>query len=195
MEEVEVWHSLEEYQGRYQVSSLGNIRTLNLITGEYTPKKSYVSQRYLVTGLKNPKVVKKMVRIHRLVAKAFVPNPENKPQVNHKNGNRLDNRAVNLEWVTAAENSRHSIDVLKRHINPYRKLTPLIVKIIKEAVAKGFSQNRVAKYFKISQANVHNIIKNKTWQPKDAQGLTLAGRYRDLWPTKRRPSLAALSCV
>lgn len=68
-----------------------------------------------VTLRKNGKNFTKTV--HRIVAEAFIPNPDNKATVNHKNGNKQDNRLENLEWATQSENVKHSYDVLKRPVN------------------------------------------------------------------------------
>lgn len=66
-------------------------------------------KQYNVNGYKHVKIAGKLFYVHRLVAIAFIPNPQNKPQVNHKDGNRSNNNVSNLEWVTAKENSQHAL--------------------------------------------------------------------------------------
>lgn len=100
----------------YSVSVDGKAR--NDKTG-HELKAAISNSGYLRVGLWNKQKAKNCF-VHRLVAMAFVPNPENKPEVNHKDGNKLNNSASNLEWVTGAENKRHCREVLgkvNRHPN------------------------------------------------------------------------------
>lgn len=105
----EVWKPVIGYESRYEVSNMGNVRSLNYrSTGKTRMLKPVTEGKgYLMVGLCCNQTMK-WGKVHRLVASAFIPNPENKPQVNHINGIKTDNRADNLEWVTNGENLRHA---------------------------------------------------------------------------------------
>lgn len=100
----EIWKDIQGYGGKYQVSNLGRVRSIlrNKILIPKKTKKGYLRIRlYENNHCKN-------IVIHRLVAFAFIPNPENKPQVNHKDGNKENNCVSNLEWCSCYENFWHA---------------------------------------------------------------------------------------
>ena len=98
---MEIWRDIPGYFGVYQVSNLGNVRRCGR-----KQNLCYVKRNgYLVVHLSN--VNAKLYYIHRLVALAFVPNPDGLPQINHKNEIKTDNRAENLEWCTAEYNDNY----------------------------------------------------------------------------------------
>lgn len=113
----EVWRDIKGYEGYYQVSNLGEIRSLpryRIENGEkkYLMKGIILKQSITSTGYKKVELMvdgdKKSCKVHRLVAEAFLINTFDKPYVNHKDGNPLNNVVDNLEWCTQAENMKHA---------------------------------------------------------------------------------------
>ena len=120
---IETWKDIIGFEGYYEVSNLGNIRTveryINYPDGsKHLYKSKPIKLRPSVYGYNMAWICKdckkKGLFVHREVAKSFLPNPENKPQVNHINGIKTDNKLENLEWCTQFENMQHSFSVLKR---------------------------------------------------------------------------------
>lgn len=116
---TELWKPVSGYEGIYEVSSLGRVRSLDRIVVDYRGIKKKVRGKILSPGLTNKgycivslNAVDKRhtLTVHRLVANAFIPNLDNKPQVNHINGIKTDNRICNLEWLTNEENMKHAIN-------------------------------------------------------------------------------------
>ena len=111
----EIWKDIKGYEGLYQVSNLGNVKRNNHIL--YKTLRNYLGVKLSKNN------IKKFKSIHRLVAETFIPNLENKKQVNHIDGNKLNNCVDNLEWCTASENTKHAFKI---GLEKPTKISPVI---------------------------------------------------------------------
>lgn len=175
----EIWKAIEGFEGLYEVSNLGRVRSLDrTYPNNYRPHKGIIKKfalcggrghnKYPTVGLQrvNPKF-KTGALVHRLVAKAFIPNPDNKPEVNHIDGNKLNNHVDNLEWCTRKENVQHSSDngLLRCdgvHFNA--KLNVANVVQIKKELANGTRKCAIAKKYNVEVGTVYAISYNKSWR-------------------------------
>jgi len=155
----EEWKDIEDFEGYYQVSNHGRIKSLvgwngkQYIKREKILKPSTTSTGYLKVDVKKNKKRKSM-RLHRLIALAFIPNTDNKPQINHLDGNPLNNKISNLEWSTQRENVIHAIkNGLKETMRiPEEKLRNLYL-------MKGMNALKISRELNIPVGVVHRHIK------------------------------------
>ena len=156
----EVWKDIKDYEGIYEVSSLGNVRNIvdNRILKPGLTSKDY----YNVILCKNK--LHKGISIHRLVALNFIPNPTNKKQVNHINGVKTDNRVENLEWTTASENIKHSYEMNLQPIKWNKEVKEKIAKTHRKKI-KNIDKNIVfdsiteaSKIYKINFSCISNCL-------------------------------------
>lgn len=109
----EIWKDIKDYEGKYQVSNLGRVRSLDRKVGNH-PRKGKVLKPcvnrngYLSVNLYSKNTNRKVKSVHRLVAQSFIPNIEGKLEVNHIDGNKQNNKIDNLEWCTMSENKIHA---------------------------------------------------------------------------------------
>lgn len=171
----EIWKDIEEYEGYYQVSNLGNVKRLGGIVmmkdgrtktvKEMVLKQSLAGRGYPFVGLcKNGEVKDK--NIHRLVAEAFIPNPKNLPQVNHKDEDKTNNCVDNLEWCTALYNltfnNRHIKAGLKeRGKQPHNNKQVIQYTINGEYVAKYNSVIECARAIGCCETAIRSVIYGK----------------------------------
>lgn len=130
---IEIWKRIEDT--KYSVSNLGRIKRQYKNAKERIVK-TFSKNSYLAVNLCSHNSIKQFY-VHRLVAKSFLPNTENLPQVNHIDGNKENNKVENLEWCTALENQKHKINVLNK--NSKGSNNPMYGKKgIESPVFKGF---------------------------------------------------------
>lgn len=169
----EIWKDIKDYEDRYQVSNKGRVRSLIDGHGKKRSdpliKSQYISKVGYYALCLNKEGNKKTTHTHRLIAEAFIPNPENKPQV--INGIKTDNRIKNLEWVTDSENKLHAhkngLHTYEHRIgekHPRSILTKLNVLDIKNAYNLGcFTQKEIADAYGVSRSTISKITNDINW--------------------------------
>lgn len=170
----EIWKDIKGYEGLYQVSSFGRVKSLPRYDSrgnarvERILKPIPTKDGYVRVHLSNEGVKRKRP-IHRLVAEAFIPNSDNKSQVNHIDENKINNRVDNLEWVTAKENINHGTSLYRRAMTQ-RKAQPSI-SIIAIDIANGeyneySSINECGRRLKINPSGIRQVLLGNYKQTK-----------------------------
>ena len=161
----EIWKDISGYEGLYQVSNLGRVKSLGNKSNHREP---IILKQALVLGYKCVRLTKdgvyKMYKVHRLVANAFILNKGNKNQVNHIDGNKRNNCFYNLEWVTSSENLKHAFKIgLKKPKINYENNRSISVKMIDKntnQIIMIFGSLREAeRQVGVSHSNIMNSIK------------------------------------
>ena len=174
----EIWKDILGFETRYQISNLGRVKSLirtftkkdgvkmtiggKLLTIQ---ESEYLKVSFSECGNTNT------FTIHRLIAIAFIPNPKNKPQVNHIDGNKHNNDIQNLEWCTSRENVIHAIDSglmngrLKGSKNHFSKLNEVeVLYIRKNFNHTNISMKELTSKFNIKKATLYRIINRTAWK-------------------------------
>lgn len=158
----EIWKDVVGYEGLYRISSHGRITN-----GKDKVKAVHIRKGYYSVILYN-KTKWKNKNIHRLVATHFIENPNNLPQVNHKDGNKLNNKVSNLEWCTAKYNIIHSVrtGLRKTAVGEAYGRSSLNEKsiILIRSLNGVMTHSEIAKAFGIAQSTVTKIITRLTWK-------------------------------
>jgi hypothetical protein len=164
---MEQWENVPDFEGMYEVSSLGRIKRIATGCGTWIGrmlKPSDGGKGYLYVSLSKNDVTYR-TGVSRLVAKVFIPNPDNLPEVNHRDGIKANNAVTNLEWTTHLDNIAHSCYTGLRPIgedSPGAKLTAIQVAEIRSRYVKG-NGKILAKEFGVTNTQICRIVKGICW--------------------------------
>ena len=168
--EDEIWKDDTEYSDFFQISNHGRVysKRSNKILVQGITKQGYNTISSKIGGRAGKYIC---LKVHRMVAKAFIPNSYNKPEVNHIDGNKQNNNVSNLEWCTSSENTQHAYDTglkksMKGEDNPTAKLTWEIVDFIRnnyKSNDKEYGARPLSRKYGVDRSLIKRIIDNKTW--------------------------------
>lgn len=173
---MEEWKDIRGYEGFYQVSNMGRVKSLGGQCGTVYRKERIRTKSLTKDGYERVRLIRngadKTMRVHRLVAEAFVPNPDNKETVNHIDGNKLNNVASNLEWTDRSEQMQHAYRLgLKTSIsgahNSNAKLTEEDVRTIrKEYIPQSRTHGTVAlaKKYGVTNRVIGLVVNRKAYK-------------------------------
>lgn len=206
--EAETWKDIEGYEGKYQVSNLGGVRSLDryplfkdgrkrrLQGQRLKPVKDHNGRLYV--KLSNNENVRKNKSISRMVATAFLGSPEDALlEVNHIDGNPLNNHIKNLEWTTRQENMKHAFDnnlFRTGEDSPHNKvLISDVEDIFKLKFVESKTNKEIATIYPVSRQTIDSIIKGKSWQfKKDLDYSKIHNQYKKAFRTKQKNNIADL---
>ncbi len=156
----EIWLPVVGYEGYYEVSDMGNIRNARSKRVRAISHTRQYSHLLLSVGGKHT-----TKRVHRLVAEAFLPRIEGKPHINHKNGNKNDNRVENLEWVSQAENNLHAYRTLHKkppmsgHIPPNRKIRDTDIEFMDLLNRRGMPTDTIGEKYGVCGSTIRKHLR------------------------------------
>lgn len=168
---METWKDIKGFEGIYQISNMGRVKSFKAdpngrILSIKNSKGDYLNI-VLCHGNK-----RRSVKVHRLVAEAFIPNPDNKPEVNHKDGNKQNNRVGNLEWATRIENQRHALalnpNILKGMVQYNRYIRPRTIQQFTmdgRFVAEYANSTEAEKATGVCQRNILQVANRDEYKP------------------------------
>lgn len=171
---METWKDIPGYETLYQCSSYGRIKSMQRL--ENSKRRKPISEKILKPATTNDgyfrvclwNLKQSCQSVHRLVAITFIPNPENKKQVNHKNGIKTDNRVENLEWCTIYENLEHGyrtglLDNRGEKCGRVKLTEEQVKEIRRKYVRIKYNTIMLAKEYGVTHQNIFDIIKRKSW--------------------------------
>lgn len=195
---TEIWKDIEEYKGIYQVSNMGRIKSLERLTnGKLGSVKIHLEKILtplnLTKGYQGVRLYKdyigKTLKIHRIVAKTFICNPNNLPQVNHINGNKKDNKVSNLEWCDNRYNMDHALDslLIKRGFDKhFSNFNSILFSTIQPLLDCGLTCKQLSLIYNVDRHTISTILSGKSYKHLNTD-FKVINRFNKSWLTSPIP--------